>query len=222
MTQRRDFLRQASLLAAGSAAAAPLFAQGTPATPPQATTEWDMSWTSRVTGRHKMCFDAHKISEGVCLHQVRSFLAGYGTIYNLTDADLSAVLVIRHSAIPMVFGDAMWADGKLAEEDSLKDPATGEPAKRNPFINIAPGSRFSTTWADGALDTLISRGVIVLACDLATRNFAGRIAQWRGLPRQDALDLTYRSFLPGVYRLPTGIFATSHAQSLGCGVLNAV
>ena len=222
MTQRRDFLRQASLLAAGSVAAAPLLAQGGTPAPAQGTSEWDMSWTTRVTGRHKMCFDAHKISDGVCLHQVRSFLAGYGTVFNLTDADVTAVLVFRHAAIPMVFGDALWADGKLAEEESLKDPATGEPAKRNPFINIAPGSRFHSMWPDGALDTLISRGVIVLACDLAMRNYGGRISQWRQIPRQDALDLTYRNIIPGVYRMPTGIFATSHAQSLGCGTLNAV
>lgn len=225
MTQRRDFLRQASLIAAGSVAAAPLLAQGTPAAPAvssQGAAEWDMSWTSRVNGRHRMSFDAHKVSEGVCLHQVRSFLAGYATIYGLTDADLSAVLVIRHAAIPMVFGDALWSDGKLAEEDSLKDPTTGEPAKRNPFINIAAGDRHHSMWPDGALDNLISRGVIVLACDLATRNFAARISRWRGIPRQDALDLTYRNFIPGVYRMPTGIFAISHAQSLGCGTLNAV
>lgn len=221
MTQRRAFLRQASLLAAGSVAAAPLLAQGVGA-PEQGSSTWDMSWTERVTGKHRMCFDAHAISEGVCLHQVRSFLQGYKDIYNLTDADLSAVLVIRHAAVPMVFGDEMWADGKLNEGDKLLDPATGEPARRNPFINIAPRSRHALTWPDGALDTLISRGVIVLVCDLATQNVAGRIANWRQIPRQDALDAVYKSFIPGVYRLPTGIFATSHAQSLGCGVLNAV
>lgn len=228
MTQRRDFLRQASLLAAGSVAAgsvaaSPLLAQGRGAPAQgQGNPAWDMSWTDRVTGKHRMCFDAHAISEGVCLHQVRSFLAGYSDIYKLSDAEVTAVLVIRHAAVPMVFGDALWADGKLNEDDKLKDPATNEPARRNPFINIAAGSRYALTWPDGALDTLISRGVIVLACDLATRNFAGRIANWRQIPRQDALDLVYQNMIPGIYRMPTGIFATSHAQSLGCGVLNAV
>jgi hypothetical protein len=226
MTQRRDFLRQASLLAAGSVAAGsaatgPLLAQG-PAAAAQGSAAWDMSWTARVTGTHRMCFDAHAISDGVCLHQARSFLQGYKDIYNLADSEVTAVLVIRHAAVPMVFGDALWADGRLNDGDKLLDPATGEPARRNPFINIAPNSGHALTWADGALDTLIARGVIVLACDLATRNFAGRIAAWRQIPRQDALDLVYANMIPGIYRMPTGIFATSHAQSLGCGVLNAV
>lgn len=231
MTQRRDFLRQASLLAAGSLAAGALdpatlraqgVAGGVAAGNARAQDGPDMSWADRVTGRYKMCFDAHEISEGTCLHQVRSFLAGYASTLGLTDSDVTAVLVIRHAAVPMVLGDALWADGTFAETDELKDPSTGEPAKRNPFINVAAGSRHALTWPDGALDTLMSRGVIVLACNLALANVAGRMANARKIPRQDAMALIDEHILPGVYRMPTGVFATCHAQGLGCGVLNAV
>lgn len=221
MTQRRDFLRQASLVAAGSLAAGPLGAQGV-ASAPTAQGGFDMSWTERVTGRYRMCFDAHEISEGVCLHQARSFLAGYASTYGLTDADLSAVLVIRHAAVPMVMNDVLWEDGWLGETTELKDPVSGEPTKRNPFVNVPAGAPRALTWPDGALDTLIARGVIVLACDLALSNFAGRIASHRKIPRQDARELVLANLIPGIYRMPTGIFATSHAQQLGCGVLNAV
>lgn len=220
MTQRREFLRQASLLAAGSVAARSLDAQA--AAPQAQPTAWDMSWAERVTGRYKMAFDAHQVSEGVCLHQVRVFLSGYASVYNLTDRDLSAVLVVRHAAIPMVLGHALWEDADWGEKEKLKDPATGEVAKRNPFINIPDGARHAVTWPDGALDTLMQRGVIVLACDLALRNTAAQIATRRKIPRQDALQLVTQHLLPGVYRMPSGIFATSHAQQLGCGVLNAV
>lgn len=219
MTQRRDFLRQASLIAAGSLAAGQLEAQSAA---PAAQGNWDMSWTERVTGKHRMVFDAHAISEGVGLHQARSFIQGYKDVYGMSDADVTAVLVIRHSAVPMVMNDTLWADGFLNEEDKLKDPKTGEPARRNPFINIEPGSPYMLTWPDGALDTLISRGVIVLACDLALRNFTGRIAMHRKIPRPDAAALVNANLIPGIYRMPTGVFATCHAQQLGCGVLNAV
>jgi hypothetical protein len=219
MTQRRDFLRQASLIAAGSLAAGPMAAH---AAEPAAQGSWDMSWTERVTGKHRMVFDAHAISDGVCLHQARSFLAGYSTVYGLTDRDVTAVLVIRHSAVPMVMNDSLWADGFLAEGTTLKDPVTGEPTRRNPFVNVPADARFGLTWPDGALDTLISRGVIVLACDLALRNFTGRIANHRKIPRSDAAALVDANLVPGIYRMPTGVFATCHAQQLGCGVLNAV
>jgi hypothetical protein len=223
MTQRREFLRQASLIAAGTVAATSVEAQGPAATtppPPQGT--WDMSWVDRVTGRHRMVFDAHQVSEGICLHQVRVFLSGYASVYGLTDRDLSAVLVIRHAAIPMVLRDPLWADADWGEKEKLKDPTTGEVAKRNPFIDVPAGARHAVTWDDGALDTLIQRGVIVLACDLALRNTAGQLASRRRIPRQDAIQLVAEQLVPGVYRMPSGIFATAHAQQLGCGVLNAV
>jgi len=223
MTQRRDFLRQASLLAAGTLAASPLASPlGADEAEALAQGSWDMSWTSRVIGRHKMCFDAHEISDGVCLHQARSFLQGYKDVYGLGDSEVSAVLVIRHAAVPMVMNDALWADGFLGEANELKDPESGEVAKRNPFVNVPAGARHALTWPDGALDTLIARGVIVLACDLALRNFAGGIAQHRRIPRQDAMTLVNANLIPGIYKMPTGVFATCHAQQLGCGVLNAV
>ena len=224
MTQRREFLRQASLLAAGTMAASPLVAEAaTPSDmPPAAQGSYDMSWGDRVTGKYRMAFDAHAISDGVCLHQVRSFLAGYGTVFGLKDSDVSAVLVIRHAAVPMVMNDSLWADGFLNEGDKLKDPVTNDPARKNPFINIPVGARYSLAWADGALDTLISRGVIVLACELALTNFSGRIANHRKIPRSDARTLVMDNLVPGVIKVPTGIFGTSHAQQLGCGVLNAV
>ena len=75
----------------------------------------------------------------------------------MSDRDVSAVLVIRHAAVPMVMNDTLWADGFLAEGTELKDPVTGEPTKRNPFVNIPAGAQHALTWPDGALDTLIQR-----------------------------------------------------------------
>jgi hypothetical protein len=243
MTQRRDFLRQASLLAAGSLAVSatelPAATRGDGSThaDPRANLRdgvpdsadlldaqapaWDMSWVDRVTGKYRMVFDAPEIAEGVVLHQARSFIAGYATVSATPEKDITAVVTIRHAAVPMVLGDELWSDGKFGEKDELKDPETGEPTKRNPFINIAPGSKHALTWPDGALDTLISRGVIVLACDLALNNMTGVIARQRGIPRQDARDLVTKHLLKGVYRMPSGIFATSHAQQLGCGFMYA-
>lgn len=228
MTQRREFLRQASLLAAGSLAASSLEAQAsatataTASAAPQGADAWDMSWVDRITGKYRMAFDAPQVSDGTVLHQTRNFLSGYGAVYGLADGDLTAVMVIRHAAIAMVLSDALWADGTFGEKDKLKDPQSGDTAKRNPFINVAAGSRYALTWPDGALDTLMTRGVIVLACDLAMRNVAGGIARSRSIPREEAAKLVQDSLLPGVYRMPTGVFATCRAQAAGCGVMHAV
>ena len=236
MTQRREFLRQASLIAAGSVAAGSVAAgsvaagsvaadvreaQAAPEAAPQAQTRYDMTWASRVTGKYRMAFDAPEVNDGTSLHQARSFLAGYAQVYGLTDADLSAVLIIRHAAVPMVLGDALWADGAFGEKEKLKDPVTGEPTKRNPFLNIPADAQHALSWPDGALDNLMARGVIVLACDLALANVAGQIAARMKIPRTDARQLITDHILPGVVRMPTGIFATSHAQGVGCGMMYA-
>jgi hypothetical protein len=223
MPQRRDFLRHASLLAAGGvAASSPLGAMG--AMPEDAALvqgNWDMSWVDRITGKYRIVFDAPEVKDGVCLHQARSFLSGYQMVHGLTDADLTAVLVIRHSAVPMVMGDALWSDGAFGEKEKLKDPVSGAPTKRNPFINIPAGATHALTWPDGALDTLMKRGVIVLACSLALDNFASQIATRRKIPRQDAKAMVTESLLPGVIRMPSGIFATCRAQAAGCGFMYA-
>jgi hypothetical protein len=227
MTQRRDFIRQASLIAAGTLAASKLAGQGAspapaaPAAGAAAPSDWDMSWATRVTGQHRMVFDTPEIAGGVCLHQARSFLQGYADTMGLKDADLTAVIVVRHAAVPMVLDDELWADGAFGEKESLKDPVSGEVAKRNPFIRVPADARHWGGWPDGSLDKLMDRGVIVMACELALRNFTGQIANRMKIPRPDAAALVTKNLLPGVYRMPSGIFATSHAQSLGCGVLHA-
>ncbi|MFM8602516.1 MAG: hypothetical protein ACKOC2_00250, partial [Gemmatimonadota bacterium] len=89
------------------------------------------------------------------------------------------------------------------------------------FINIPAGATHALTWPDGALDTLMKRGVIVLACSLALDNFASQIASRRKIPRQDAKAMVKESLLPGVIRMPSGIFATCRAQAAGCGFMYA-
>lgn len=224
MTQRRDFIKRASLIAAGTLAATRLDAQGgatnaaAPPASPAAPSDWDMSWTERVTGKHRMVFDMPEVAEGMSLHHARSFFHGYSETLGLTDADLSAVLVVRHAAVPVVLDDEMWADGHFAG-DTLKDPVSGEPAKKNPFIRTPADARHRLTWPDGALDDLMGRGMIVLVCELAFNNTVGQVARRKEIARQEARELVTRNLLPGVIRMPSGVFATCHAQSLGCGVL---
>ncbi len=216
MTQRRDFLRKASLIAAGTLAGARLEAQDGASTMPPG--DWDMSWADRVTGKHRMVFDMPEVADGTSLHHARSFYHGYAETLGLSDTDLTAILVVRHAAVPVVLDDELWADGHFAGE-TLKDPVSGEPAKKNPFIRTPADARHRLTWPDGALDDLMKRGMIVLVCELAFNNTIGQVARRKEITRQEAREVMTRNLLPGVIRMPSGVFATCHAQSLGCGVL---
>ena len=99
-----------------------------------------MSWVDRVQrAKHRQVFDAPAIAEGMALNNAMVWLNGYSEVYKTTDADMAAVLVFRHKGIAMVLNDDMWARLKLGDDDKLKDPTTGEPTKRNPFLKSAGG-----------------------------------------------------------------------------------
>ena len=216
---RRQFIANvaggtAALAAAGLSAGA-LLAQGTPPAAPQGG--WDMSWVERVQrAKHRQVFDAPEISEGLALTNALVWLNGYSEVYKTTDADMAAVLVFRHKGLAVALNDDMWARLKLGDDDKLKDPTTGEPTKRNPFVKLKPGDKDLMTFPEGALDRLISRGAIVLCCNLALMKYAGALAKAEGIPRDKAQQAMIDSVLPGVVRMPSGVFATSRAEEAGC------
>ena len=212
---RRRFIANAAALAATGLGATELFAQGTPAPPPQGG--WDMSWVDRVQrAKHRQVFDAPGMAEGMALTNAVVWLNGYSEVYKTIDADMAVVLVFRHKGLPVALNDDMWAQLKLGDDDKLKDPTTGEPTKRNPFVNLKAGDKNLMTFPDGGVDSLIARGAIVLCCNLALMRHAGALAKAEGIPREKAQQAMIDSVLPGVIRMPSGVFATSRAEEAGC------
>jgi len=218
-SSRRQFIANvaggATAIAAAGLGAGELLAQGTQPVPPQGG--WDMSWVDRVQrAKHRQVFDSPAIGEGMALNNAIVWLNGYAEVYKTTDADMAAVLVFRHHGLPVVLNDDMWARLKFGDEDKLKDPTTGEPTARNPFINAKAGDRNLTIMPAGGLDSLIARGVIVLCCNLALMRVAGTLAKTEGIPREKAQQAIIEAVLPGVIRMPSGIFAASRAEEAGC------
>lgn len=183
---------------------------------------WDLSWTEKLTGAHRQVFDAPQIADGAVLHHARMFYVNYQEVYGLKDSDLRAVLVIRHQAIPMALGDAVWDRYDfIGKEAKLKDPTTGKWARRNPFLNAKADDKFSVVWADGSLDALIKRGAIVLACNMALMHFAQKIAT-RTKQQDDAVQAECKAALvPGATLVPSGIFGVIRAEEGGCNYLRA-
>jgi intracellular sulfur oxidation DsrE/DsrF family protein len=245
VTPRRGFLGR--LAAAGAAfagvgvaarslgaqAPAPASATTSAAPPPapRAGAAWDLSWVDRVRGTHRQLFDAPELAEATVLHQARTWMAGFAEVYGTKDADMSAVLVIRHAAIPMVLNDALWDRTRVAKALSeaeegkvvLRDPATGELARRNPFLNanVKPGDRYSMLWPDGGLDSLIARGAIVLACNLALRRAVSLVQRADRVSADEARRTVLANLVPGVVVMPSGIFAVARAQEAGCQYIRA-
>ena len=218
-SSRRHFLASvaggASALAAVGLSATELLAQAKPAAAAQGA--WDMSWVDRVQrAKHKMVFDSPGIGDGMALNNAITWLNGYREVYQTTDADMAAVLVFRHKGLPVALNDDMWARLKFGDDDKLKDPSTGELTTRNPFVSLKPDDKSAAVMPGAGVDALMARGVIVLACNQALMRHAGPLAKAEGISREQAQQALIASVLPGVIRMPSGIFAASRAEEAGC------
>ena len=228
-TPRREFFHQ--VLAAGalttgagllSACATASSAATTVPTAAGSTTggtsapAWDMSWTKRL-GKYRTAYDSPEIMSGAALAYAHAAAAGYKAALGATDRDVTPVLILRHAASVMVLDDEMWDTIGIGQSRSLKDPTTGEPARRNPFINFKQGDKFSMISADTGVDTLMQRGAIVLACNNALRGSARQLREKQpSLTADAALAEIRRHVIPGAIVMPNGIFAVSAAQDAGC------
>jgi intracellular sulfur oxidation DsrE/DsrF family protein len=183
---------------------------------------WDLSWVDRVEkAKHRMVFDQPEVADGLAETNALVYLMGYRDVYQTADADMGVVIVVRHAAIPAVLNDDMWARLKLGEDTKMKDPTSGETAKRNPLVNVKADDKHAATLADGGLDSLIARGVIVLVCNLALMRFGGKLAKAANIPVEEAHKTITASLVPGCIRQPSGIFAVARAQEAGCHFLRS-
>ena len=184
---------------------------------------WDMQWVDRITGQYRQVFDAPEIAEGTVVHQARVFLSGFGDVYSAKDEQLSAVLVIRHAAIPMVANDRLWDELELGKRFKLKDPETGKGARRNPFLNAntPKAAKYAMIWPDGGLDTLIARGATVLCCNLALFRLVSMVAKHDGVDHDQARSKVLENLVPGVIVQPSGVFAVARAEAAGCQYIRA-
>jgi len=190
---------------AGATAVAP------PAAAPQ---KWDDGWATRLTAKHRAVFDAPEIADGTVLFNAFIYMRSYREVYGLDDRDVQAVLVVRHRAVPLLLGDALWERYDLGKRVELKDERTGKWARRNPFAVVDPSSADSMPGL--SLTALRERGALLLVCNLALSNLGGRLArQTKGDAAAVRAELR-AGLLPGVEIVPSGIFGVMRAQEAGC------
>jgi hypothetical protein len=220
---RRDFVRAFSLgttaFASGgileACATAPVATTPSPAT--RSPTEWDMSWLERLTAPHRVVFDVTATANGMALWQSAAWMEGFALAHGVKDTDLNAVLVFRHDAVTMVLDDPMWT--RLG----LTAPANGDArplaeGKRNPYLGtVSPSPKPDPSKGMATVGGLLSRGVIMLACNNALGGQSYKLKQKEGLSETDAHAQVRAAVAPGVYVMPNGIFSVGRAQDAGCG-----
>jgi len=198
---RRSFL--ARLAAAGSALAAVVALPSTSAAQSsRAPTHPADAWLDDLKGQHKNIYDCTSVENGpMGWTFARNFLtANTGPIYQLTDADVNAIVCVRHSATVYGFNDAVWAKYKLGESQKVNEG--GVPAVKNPQVKTA--------------NDLANRGVIVAVCGMATTRIARAVAAGAGMSAADVeADLRANLVTPTARVVAAGVIVTNRAQERG-------
>jgi intracellular sulfur oxidation DsrE/DsrF family protein len=160
------------------------------------------AWLDELKGQHKTIFDCTSIENGPTGWTfARNFLtANTGPIYQLTDADINAIVCMRHSASVFGFNDAMWTKYKLGESQKVNEG--GVPAVKNPH-------------ASTAMD-LAKRGVIVAVCGMAAARIARTVAADAHMSAADVeADLRANLVTPTARVVAAGVIVTNRAQERG-------
>lgn len=201
---RRNFLSDVAIGATGAVALS-AFARDealSAEVEPAVAAEWDLTWVDRLTAKHRVVFDAPEINDGTIFTNATVFLMSFGEVYKATDADMQAVLVMRHNGVPLAFNDAVWEKYGLGAD--LKIPNA---EKRNPWTR--------------ELATLRGRGATLLACNLAAARRARDIARRLNLDPETVRADIYANLIPGVIMQHSGVFATIRAQQAGCAFMKS-
>ena len=165
---------------------------------------WDDSWTTRL-GPHRTTFDVPDLDAEPGVDGVASVMDAWHEALGTRDADLGMVLVVRHTAVPFLFSDALWARYDLGKAMKEHDEATKAPYRRNPKR------------AD--IIALQARGVVVLGCNRAVQGLSGHIASETRASAEAVQHEVMNAILPGVILQPNGLYALARAQDVGCGVI---
>ena len=183
------------------------------------STAWNMGWVDGVKGKYRAVFDSPEVSEVAGLFRACLWRDQHKEVYGTAREEMSPVLVIRHTAIPLAMNDAYWARFAVGKEQKLKDEATKKWSVRNPIRVSAPGT--PAPWSDYNLESFMAQGGTVLACNLAFRQVVSRFRRAEKLDRAAAEERAKEHLIPGIVLQPSGIFAVLRAQELGCAYIMA-
>ena len=164
------------------------------------------AWFGKIKGKHRMIFDAPEPNSGMVAIWPRVYLNTMEATY---PGPTTAVVILRHAALPLAMGDALWAKYSLGEMFGIKDGDV--PAKRNPYATITglpiPGL---------GIAELLKSGVLVGACDVALTIYSSGAAKKMGLDPDAVKKEWIAGLLPGVQVVPSGVLGVARAQELGC------
>jgi intracellular sulfur oxidation DsrE/DsrF family protein len=171
------------------------------------------AWFKKVKGKHKIVYDAPEPHEGFPIIWSWVFYKTNNAT-GTPDNELTAVVVLRHSAIPFAMEDKLWAKYKFGETFKINDPSTSAPAVKNPFY--VPEAQMWKDFGIEGIKTLQARGVMFCVCDMALTVNSHFTAKAMNTSPEEVKKEWVAGLLPGIQIVPSGVWAIGRAQEKGC------
>ncbi|HUO53061.1 MAG TPA: hypothetical protein VMT93_11105, partial [Gemmatimonadaceae bacterium] len=170
---------------------------------------WDISWLDQLKGKHKQVFDTSHI--GFALIVPTNYLDAMNTLFGMNYPDVNAVIGIGGSAFPLNAGDALWAKYEIGRRWDVKDPATGQWATHNIFLD---GQKFGKKVT--GVKPLMARGAIFWQCNNALNGIVSEIAADLKLDFDQLKAEFVANLVPGVKLVIAHTAMIGLAQEHGC------
>lgn len=204
-TPRRGFLGRFAAAAMGLSVAS-LVPEGAEAATSRAADPQLEAWFGKLTGKHRAVFDVPESNSGFPAIWPRVYLMTTEASYPGEGG--SAMVILRHEALPLAFQDSLWSKYKLGEQ--FKIMSGDAPATKNPYATIT-GLPISGI----GIVELLKTGVLIGACDIAMTVYSSGAATRMGMDPAVVRKEWDAGLLPGVKLVPSGVMAVARAQELG-------
>jgi hypothetical protein len=209
---RRGFLT--STAAAGAMAALatlPTWVEGQ-APAQQQGIDSNTAWLRGLTAKNKQFFETGKMENAIPFLHVVNYFGAWRATAGVAQNDVAAVMGVFGMAVPVVFGDAIWAKYDVSAMMNVKDPS-GQPYKANPYITPRNGELFAS---DASTPAAVQRlGARIILCNNAfgfwTMLLGKATNQEPAAVRTEMLG----HLAPGVTIVPAMVQAVEQAQRAG-------
>ena len=182
--------------------------------------EWDLAWTTRLSGKYKAVFDNSEVESGYGVWRASAWAGQYRDVVKAAPADITPAIVLRHNAIVLAMQNAFWDKYRIGKLRKITHPITGEPTALNPAL-MDEKDGIPEPFSNAGLRKQLDSGVVVLACNLALQGCIELIKNADKVDEATARKQAIAYMVPGVILQPSGVFAVTRAQEIGASYVKA-
>lgn len=174
-------------------------------------------WFKGIKGKHRIVYDGSTPHAGLPILWNWAYYLSHNST-DTPDSDITAMTVLRHTAIPIALTDNVWKKYNLGEFFGIND-YTKKAAIRNPFFEPKDGDYPIN--GPGGIKSQQERGAMFCVCNLALQVYSGKYAEKMGGDPTEIYNEWIAGVIPGIEVVPSGVWALGLAQKNGCGYIFA-